>query len=188
MSFEITYNTESSCIKYYHSSDDSSDNSFAKKMDDLVQEIKYFLSQIEDRKVQMLKLADQKLKSDDLPTETFVTFSTHGLLEVDDEVVEIGSDWWSEVEEAKSPATDKLEELLELDWYLQSIEERRGPFSLKVPEGWDFHMDKLEWKKDSLYYDDEPICNDYNELLLLKTHNVIVLPFLHSVSDNIYIE
>ena len=188
MSFEIKYNAESSVVKFYHSSVSKCDDSFSQKMDNLAQEIKQLLVQIEDRKMQMAKLADQKINSDDLNADSYLTFNTHGLLEVDDEVVEIDTDWWSGVQDVKSPVANKLNELLELDWYVQSIEEKSGPFSLKVPEGWDFHLEKLEWKNDSLYYDGESVCNDYDNSILLKTHKVVIFPFLRSVSDNIFID
>ena len=188
MSFEIKYNAESSFSKYYYPSIDIRDDAFSQKMNNLAQEIKQLLVQIEDRKMQMAKLADQKIRSDDLPSDSYLTFTTHGSLEVDDEVVEINSDWWLGVQDVKSPAADKLSELLELDWYIQSIEEKSGPYSLKVPEGWDFHLEKLEWKNDSLYYDGESVCNDYDDSVVLKTHKVIIYPFLRSVSDNIYLE
>ena len=188
MSFEIKYNAESSFAKYYYPSPDGRDLAFSQKMNNLAEEIKQLLVQIEDRKMQMAKLADQKLRSDDLPTDSYLTFTTHGSLEVDDEVVDIDSDWWLGVQDVESPATNKLTELLEFDWYVQSIEEKSGPYSLKVPEGWDFHMEKLEWKNDSLYYDGESVCNDYDDSVVLKTHNIIVYPFLRSISDNIYLE
>ena len=188
MSFEIKYNAESSVAKYYYSTPEIRDDSFSQQMNNLAQEIKQLLVQIEDRKIQMAKLADQKLRSDDLPTDSYLTFTTHGSLEVDDEVVDINSDWWLAVQDVKSPAANKLSELLEFDWYVQSIEEKSGPYSLKVPEGWDFHMEKLEWKNDALYYDGESVCNDYYDSIVLKTHKIIVYPFLRSVSDNIYLE
>ena len=188
MSFEIKYNAGSSLAKYYHSSSDVCDDPFVQQMDNLAQEIKHLLVQIEDRKMQMAKLADQKIRSDDFSTKSYLTFATHGSLEVDDEVVEIDSDWWFKVQDVKSPAANKLTEMLELDWYVQLIEEKSGPYSLKVPEGWDFHIEKLEWKNDSLYYDGESVCNDYDNSVVLKTHKIIVYPFLESVSDNIYID
>ena len=188
MSFEIKYNAESSVAKYYYSSPEISDDSFSQQMNNLAQEIKQLVVQIEDRKMQMAKLADQKLRSDDLPTDSCLTFTTHGSLEIDDEVVDIDSDWWLGVQDVKSPAANKLTKLLEFDWYVQSIEEKSGPYSLKVPEGWDFHMEKLEWKNDALYYDGEAVCNDYDDAVVLKTHKIIVYPFLRSVSDNIYLE
>ena len=188
MSFEIKYNAASSFVKYYYSSSTIPDDSFAQQMDDLAREIKELLAQIEDKKMLMAKIADQKLRSGDLPTDSYLTFTTHGFLEVDDEVVEIDSDWWEDVQDVNSPAANKLNELLELDWYVQLIEEKSGPYSLKVPEGWDFHMEKLEWKNDSLYYDGESVCNDYDNSVVLNTHKIIVYPFLGSVSDNIYIE
>ena len=188
MSFEIKYNTESSFTKYYYPSSDDRDDPFSQEMNHLAQEIKQLLVQIQDRKMQMAKLADQKLRSDDLPTDSSLTFTTHGSLEVDDEVVDINSDWWLAVQDVQSPAANKLSELLELDWYVQSIEEKSGPYSLKVPEGWDFHIEKLEWKNDALYYDGESVCNDYDDAAVLKTHKIIVYPFLSTVSDNIYLE
>ena len=188
MSFEIKYNAESSFVKYFYPSPDDRDDAFSQKMNHLAQEIKQLLVQIEDRKMQMAKLADQKIRSDDLPTDSYLTFTTHGSLEVDDEVIDINSDWWLAVQDVQSPAANKLSELLEFDWYVQSIEEKSGPYSLKVPEGWDFHIEKLEWKKDALYYDGESVCNDYDDAVVLKTHKIIVYPFLDSVSDNIYLE
>ena len=188
VSFEIKYNAESSLAKYYYPSPDVCDDPFSEKMNNLAQEIKQLLVQIEDRKIQMAKLADQKLRSDDLPSDSYLTFTTHGSLEVDDEVVDIDSAWWLGVQDDQSSAANKLSELLEYDWYVQSIEEKSGPYSLKVPEGWDFHMEKLEWKNDSLYYDGESVCNDYDNAVVLKTHKIIVYPFLRSVSDNVYLE
>ena len=188
MSFEVAYRGDRLTSKYWYSTSKNVDDPFIQKMDLLSKEIRELQEQIEDRKNQMVELADVKIKEDDSHTDDLDSFLPGGELEVDDEEVNISDEWWDNTYEAESPADNKIEELLEHDWFIISTQQRNGIFSLKVAEGWDFHIENLEWKDDHLVYDGERIDNDYEGSEWTDGSAEIRFPILNSIQDTASLE
>ena len=183
MSFEITYKTDCTHTNCYYSTEENRDKPFFQEMNSLAEEIKGLQQEIESKKAKMVEIANKMIKEDDIQTDDWVTFNPSGEVEVDDEEVNISEEWWDNTYEVESPASDKVDELLEKDWFVTVENQRNGRYCLKVAEGWDFHLENLEWKDDCLQYEGERIDNDYEGSKWTDGYANIQLPILRSIED-----
>ena len=183
MSFDIAYRGDRLTSKYWYSNTENKDDPFIQKMNLLTEEIRELQKQIEDRKTQMVELAGKKIQEVDSQTDDLDTFLPGGEIEVDDEEVNITDEWWNNTYIVESPADNKIEELLEHDWFIIITNQRSGRFSLKVAEGWDFHIENLEWKDDHLVYEGERIDNDYEGSERTDGCSELRFPILNSIEE-----
>ena len=188
MSFEITYKADCLFNDFYYSTDENKDKPLYKEMNVLVGEIKDLLGEIENRKARMTEIANKMIKEKDSRTDELVSFSPGGEVEVDDEEIEIGDEWWDNTYEVDSPSDNKLEKLYEGYWFVNVVNQRNGRFSLKVAEGWDFHLENLEWKEDCLQYENEKIENDYEGSEWSDGYARLEIPLLNSLDDSTELE
>ena len=184
MSFEITYESHCSSIRYCYSAAENKDDPFIQDMDSLVEEIERLQEEIECRKVKMVQLATEKIKENGAKFDELVAFGLGGKVEVDDELEDIGDEWWQAACEVESPLDSKFEDLLDVNWYIQSTSQRSGIYHLKVSEGWDFNIKNLQWKNDCLYYDGERIDDDYGASKWIGASVMLHIPRLSCLEDS----
>ena len=187
MSFELVYQGECSVVESYRLKDHHETDDFPTQMDALADEMQSLYQQMILCRQKMVELAQQAVKHSS-PENVAVVFSPGGVVEVDDEPVEITDAWWDQACLDQSFQDQSIREWCESGWCLQRSTRRKGRFSLKVAEGWDFHLEDLEWKDDCLVYDGERVENDYEGSQCVEQVVQLKFPSCPAFSDHINLE
>ena len=187
MSFELAYQGECSVVESFRSKDHLGKDDFPAQMDALADEMQGLYQQMILCRQKMEELAQQAVKQSS-PENVAVVFSPGGDLEVDDESVDITDSWWDQASSDQTFQDQSIREWCESGWCLQRRTRRKGRYSLKVAEGWDFHLENLEWKDDCLLYDGERVENDYEGSQCVEQVVQLKFPSCPAFSDHINLE
>ena len=187
MSFELAYQGECSVVESFRSKDHVGNDDFPAQMDALADEMQGLYQQMILCRQKMEELAQQAVKQSS-PENVAVVFSPGGDLEVDDESVDITDSWWNQASSDETFQDQSILEWCESGWCLQRRTRRKGRYSLKVAEGWDFHLENLEWKDDCLVYDGERVENDYEGSQCVEQIVQLKFPSCPAFSDHINLE
>ena len=160
MSFELVYQGECSVIESFQVMGDSEPDDFTTKMDALADEMQGLYQQLNLCRQKMMDVAQQAVKHSP-PANVAVVFSPGGTVAVDDDPVTVPDALWNQACMDETFQDQAIRAWHESGWCLQRKTRRCGRFSLKVAEGWDFHLENLEWKGDCLVYEGERVENDY---------------------------
>lgn len=187
MSFELVYQGECSVIESFQLMGDSEPDDFTIEMGALADEMQGLYQQLTLCRQKMVRLAQQAVKHSS-PANVAVVFSPGGTVEVDDDPVTIPDAWWDQACMEEAFQDQAIRAWHETGWCLQRKSRRRGRFSLKVAEGWDFHLENLEWKSDCLVYDGERVENDYEGSQCIDQIVQLKFPPFPGFSDHVNLE
>ena len=187
MSFELVYQGECSVIESFQLTRDSEPDDFTVEMDALADEIQGLYQQLNLCRQKMERLAQKAVKYSS-PANVAVVFSPGGTVEVDDDPVTIPDDWWDHACMDETFQDHAIRAWYETGWCLQRKSRRRGKFSLKVAEGWDFHLENLEWRGDCLVYDGERVENDYEGSQCIDQIVQLKFPSFPALPDHVNLE
>ena len=187
MSFELVYQGECSVIESFQLMGDSEPDDFIIEMGALADEMQVLYQQLTLCRQKMARLAQQAVKHSS-PANVAVVFSPGGTVEVDDEPVTLPDVWWDQACMEETFQNQAIRTWHETGWCLQRKSRRRGRFSLKVAEGWDFHLENLEWKSDCLVYDGERVENDYEGSQCIDQIVQLKFPSFPGFSDHVNLE